>query len=398
MENFTYDILFVGAGITNLTIANIIAHSTNRPLKMLMIDRRDHIGGNCYTEKMHGIDVHKYGAHIFHTSDKEIADYVKQFGSWHNYINQPIAIYHMDNGDKRAFNMPFNMNTFVQLFPGCTTPEEVKAVIDKEIKLANIQEPKNLCEKAISLVGMTVFDTLIRGYTEKQWGCKCSELPPDIITRLPVRYTFDNNYFNDTYQMIPDNGYTEIMENMLLSCNEPANVSLELKLNTDFKDLHFAPNFNVHTVFYSGSVDELDQRYHEMLEYRSVEFVHEYFPECDNKQGCAVCNYTSTVEPYTRTIEHKWFNPGRSCEGTIVSKEYSKKWEPGIEPYYPVQNQRNLELYKRLSRTHYAGQWGVSFKRMLYVGRLGTYRYLDMDDSIMEAMKIAKYYLQLTNN
>lgn len=386
-----YDILFVGAGLTNATIANCISHSNSLitdKLKMLVIDKRKHLGGNCYTNRKNGIDVHTYGAHIFHTSNEDVYRFVNLFGEWKSFINQPIAIYTNKFGTKHAYNMPFNMNTFVQLFPGCTTPDEVKNRIDAEITEANITKPSNLAEQAISMVGTTIYHTLIEGYTKKQWGRPCEELPPDIIKRLPVRFTFDNNYFNDKYQMIPVDGYSSIINAMF---DDVAN-RLDVNLGMSYKKL-LKTGIKAKVVFYSGGIDEFYDYKFGALEYRSVNFeTYEYKSPSDaNVQGCPVCNYTSTDVPYTRSIEHKWFCPRPESNGTIVSYEYSTEWRKGMEPYYPVNNDKNQALYEKYVEYHKEQQL-KSKTKVIFVGRLGKYRYMDMDDCIADAFDVVSYY------
>jgi UDP-galactopyranose mutase len=393
-----YDIIFVGAGLTNATIAYQIAkyHYTDRPLKMLMIDRRDHIAGNCFTRNMNGIDVHEYGAHIFHTSNKVVYDFITQFGSWHNFVNSPIALYR-DKDGQHVYNLPFNMNTFAQVFPSCAKPEDARKMIEHEVAEAGITTPKNLAEQAISMVGTSIFEKLIKGYTEKQWGKPCEELPPHIIKRLPVRFSYDNNYFNDTYQIIPDNGYTAVIEQMLDEANHPGSFYmpvhnqdriLELRLGVDYQFYRKNMNSTIYAplVFYSGCIDELFDYALGTLEYRSVEFETTVY-DMDNFQGNAVFNHTSTDVPYTRSIEHKWFNPAKKSDTTVVSYEFSKLWKPGTEPYYPVGDLLNNSLYQHylnFSKTC----WTTSAMDIRFVGRLGTYRYMDMDDCIMEAFKV----------
>lgn len=383
-----YDFIFVGAGLTNATIAETIASKSrwDAKIKMLVIDRRNHIGGNCYTEKKNGIDVHKYGAHIFHTSNDFAASYIQQFGEWSPFINQPIAVFTQPDGTKRMYNMPFNMNTFVQLFPGLTTPDEIKAAIQKEIDAAGIKEPKNLAEQAISMVGTTIFNTLVKGYTEKQWGRKCEDLPASIIKRLPVRYTFDNNYFNDTYQLMPDDGYTSVIENMFNEVNKYDDIRLDIMLDTPYQKLAEL-GIKGKRVFYSGGIDEFYGYKFGALKYRSVKFKEKEF-KSDNVQGCPVCNYTSTDVPYTRSIEHKWFCPHDGTKGSIVSYEYSSEWKKGMEPYYPVNDEANQKLYAKYVQHHESQPTNVQF-----VGRLGTYSYMDMDDCILAARQIGLRYV-----
>ena len=385
-----YDYIFVGAGLTNATIAQTLADILSRKLvktKMLVIDKRDHVGGNCYTETKNGIDVHKYGAHIFHTSNGFVDSYIRQFGEWVPFINQPIAVFTQPDGTKRMYNMPFNMNTFVQLFPGLTTPAEVKAAIQKEIDDAGIKEPKNLAEQAISMVGTTIFNTLVKGYTEKQWGRKCEDLPASIIKRLPVRFTFDNNYFNDTCQMIPANGYTNVIQRMFDQAGSLDGIKLDIMLGTSYMQSQVM-GIKAKHVFYSGGIDEFYDYKLGALKYRSVKFKEKKF-KTDNVQGCPVCNYTSIDVPYTRSIEHKWFCPHDDAKGSIVSYEYSSEWKKGMEPYYPVNDRANHELYERYAKLHEEAQANEKTK-VTFVGRLGTYSYMDMDDCILAARQIAR--------
>lgn len=395
-----YDILLVGAGLTNATIANIISerHMRSRKLSMLVIDKRDHIGGNCYTENINGIDVHKYGAHIFHTSNEDVFSFISQFGEWKPFINQPIAIYNDPSTGRHVYNMPFNMNTFVQLFPGAVTPSDVQTRINDEIKAANIGTPTNLAEQAISMVGTTIYNRLIKEYTEKQWGRKCEELPASIIKRLPVRYTFDNNYFNDKYQMIPiDNGYTEVIFQMFDEVNQHDHYDyggnsckhrLDFMLGTSYEDF-LKIGIKADMVFYSGGIDEFYKYQFGALEYRSVKFKHKVTNK-DNIQGCPVCNYTSKDVPYTRSIEHKWFNDTPKCKGSVISYEYSFKWKKGIDPYYPIGDEKNIALYDKYVQLHAQNQAAAKGKpKIIFVGRLGTYRYMDMDDCIEAASDLA---------
>ena len=330
-----------------------------------MLERRGHIGGNIYTEKVEGIDVHKYGAHIFHTSNKRVWDYVTGLVEFNNFVNSPVANY---KGE--MYNMPFNMNTFSKMF-GISTPKQAAEVLDKqrsEIK----GEPKNLEEQAISLVGRDVYTKLIKGYTEKQWGRDCSELPAFIIKRLPVRFTYDNNYFNDRYQGIPCGGYTELIEKLLDGA--------EVRLNTDF--LADRENYlqTADKCIYTGPIDEYFAYSLGKLEYRSLKFETEVLDE-ENHQGVAVVNYTEREVPYTRVIEHKHFNFGTQPK-TVVTREYPADWEEGMEPYYPVNNEKNNELYKKYAAL-------AEKENVLFGGRLAQYKYFDMDDTVEEALSLA---------
>lgn len=363
MINFDY--VIVGAGLFGATVARELAYLGKR---VLVIERRKHIGGNCWTRNVDGINVHEYGAHIFRTSRKDIWDYIRQFADFNHFVNSPIAVYH-----GRVYNMPFNMNTFNRIW-GVKTPAEAKAKIEeqrKEIK----GEPRNLEEKVISLVGRDVYEILVKEYTEKQWGRPCSELPASIIRRLPVRLIYDNNYFNDPYQGIPVGGYTQIFEKMLKGC--------EVLLNTDFKDWLASVGKLPSTikVVYTGPIDEYFDYCFGPLEYRSLKFVHNRFDDTDNKQGVAVVNYTDKTVPYTRTIEHKHFEFGTQ-PFTVVSEEYPFEWRPGIEPYYPInddKNQRRYEQYSDLAKKE---------KNVFFGGRLGSYCYTDMQDTIINALEL----------
>ena len=334
----------------------------------MVVEKRNHIGGNIYTEEIEGIQVHKYGAHIFHTHDKKIWDYINQFAEFNNYINSPVAMY-----NDELYNLPFNMNTFSKMW-GIKTPAEAKAKIAEQIAELNIGEPKNLEEQALKLVGTDVYEKLIKGYTEKQWGRPCNELPSFIIKRLPLRFRFDNNYFNDRYQGIPVGGYTQIVEKMLANA--------EVKLNTDyFEFIKENPDIAAKTVF-TGAVDEFFEFKFGALEYRSVRFETEVLDE-ENYQGNAVVNYTHRDVPYTRIIEHKHFEFGEQPK-TVISREYSAEWKPGVEPYYPVNNDKNNALYKKYE------ELAAERKDVIFGGRLGLYRYLDMDKVIALALETVR--------
>lgn len=357
-----YDYLIVGSGLYGAVFAY---EMKKKGKKCLVIDKRNHIGGNIYCEKIEDINVHKYGAHIFHTSDKKIWEYINQFAEFNNYINSPIARY-----KDELYNLPFNMNTFSKMW-GIVTPQEAKDIIQSQIADLNITNPENLEEQALSLVGRDVYEKLIKGYTEKQWGRDCKELPAFIIKRLPLRFTYDNNYFNDRYQGIPIGGYTRIIEKML--------EGTEVLLNTDYKEFA-AKNGNVsNRVLYTGMIDEYFDYQLGVLEYRSVRFEQERY-EMDNYQGNAVVNYTDREVPYTRIIEHKHFEFGKQPV-TIISKEYSSEWHKGDEPYYPVNNEKNDSLYERYC------QLAESEKNVIFGGRLGSYKYYDMDKVIEAALK-----------
>lgn len=323
-----YDYLIVGAGLFGAVFAY---EATKKGKKCLVIDKRDHIAGNIYTKETENINVHQYGAHIFHTSDRKIWDYVNSFTDFNNYINSPVAIY-----KDELYNLPFNMNTFSKMW-NIKTPSEAKAIIEKQIEELNITEPQNLEEQALSLVGTDVYEKLIKGYTEKQWGRNCKELPAFIIKRLPLRFTYDNNYFNDRYQGIPIGGYTKIVEKMLEGS--------DVLLDTDYFEFIKDNEGIADKVLFTGMIDEYYDFCYGHLEYRTVRFETEVL-DCDNYQGNAVVNYTDREVPYTRIIEHKHFEFGKQ-EKTIISREYSTEWEPGMEPYYPVNNERNNDLFEK---------------------------------------------------
>ena len=376
-----YDLVVVGAGLFGATVAH---EAAARGKRVLVVDRRRHIGGNCYTRNEDGINVHVYGAHIFRTSRRDIWGYIRGFADFNHYVNSPIAIYH-----GKVYNLPFNMNTFRQMW-NVRTPAEAKAIIERqcgEIKGA----PRNLEEQAISLVGRDVYEVLIKEYTEKQWGRPCSELPASIIRRLPVRFVYDNNYFNDPYQGIPIGGYTQIFEKLLANC--------DVHLGCDWGELRgeweSRGEDSGTKLLYTGPIDEFYDRCFGALEYRSLRFEHERHDETDNLQGNAVVNYTDASVPYTRTIEHKHFEfqcapsyAGQRTPFTIVSKEYSSEWKPGDEPYYPVNDAKNQSRYEE-----YAGL-AAKEKDVVFGGRLGSYRYYDMHDTIAAALECVKTFLQ----
>ncbi len=356
-----YDYLIVGAGLYGAVFAREL---TQRGKSCLVIDRRNHVAGNIYTEKMAGINVHKYGAHIFHTSDREVWEYVNQFAEFNNYVNSPLAVYRDE-----LYNLPFNMNTFSKMW-GIRTPKEARQMIERQVAELGITEPQNLEEQALSLVGTDVYTKLIKGYTEKQWGRDCRELPAFIIRRLPCRFTYDNNYFNDRWQGIPIGGYTQMVEKML----EGADVLLQ----TDYFDLIREQPEIAHTVVYTGCIDEFFGYRLGALKYRSVRFETEELPE-ENYQGNAVVNYTDREVPYTRVIEHKHFEFGKQPT-TVISREYSAEWKPGLEPYYPVNDAENSALYAQYQ------QLAAQQENVIFGGRLGQYRYYDMDKVIRAAM------------
>lgn len=337
--------------------------------KCLVIDKRSHIGGNVYTESVNGINVHKYGAHIFHTSNKRVWDFVNSFVEFNRYTNSPVANYR-----GKLYNLPFNMNTFYQMW-GVTTPEQAATMIDRQRKEANISHPCNLEEQAISLVGKDIYYTLIKDYTEKQWGRKAMELPAFIIKRLPVRFTFDNNYFNDKYQGIPEGGYTRMIERML--------EGVEVRLNTDyFEDKAYFDSM-ADRIIYTGEIDRFFDYRFGHLEYRTVSFETELLEGISNYQGNAVVNYTDADTPYTRIIEHKHFEFGQQPD-TVISREYSKEWRPGDEPYYPVNDKQNSDLYARYKELA-NGQ-----EKVIFGGRLAEYKYYDMHQVIVSALELAE--------
>ena len=360
-----YDYLVVGSGL----FGSIFAYeAAKRNKKCLVIDKREHVGGNIYTEEIKGINVHKYGAHIFHTSDKEVWSYINQFAEFNRYTNSPIAVY---KGE--VYNMPFNMNTFNKLW-GVITPKEAKAKIAEELSKTNIKEPRNLEEQAIKLVGKTIYEKLVKGYTEKQWGMKAEELPSFIIKRLPVRFTYDNNYFNDLYQGIPIGGYTKIIEKML--------EKTEVKLNCDYFLNKQELERKADKVIFTGQIDKYYNYCFGELEYRSVRFETEVL-NIENYQGNAVVNYTEYEVPYTRVIEHKHFEFGTQPK-TVISREYSDKWTKEKEPYYPINNEKNNALYGKYKKL------AEKDEKVIFGGRLGEYKYYDMDKVIKQALKLVK--------
>lgn len=363
-----YDYLIVGAGI----FGSIFAYEANkRGKKCLVIDKRDHIGGNVYCENIEGINVHKYGAHIFHTSNKEVWDYVNNFVEFNRYTNCPVANYRGE-----LYNLPFNMNTFYQLWK-VKTPKEALEKIEEQVKEANILEPNNLEEQAIKLVGKDIYEKLIKGYTEKQWGKKATDLPSFIIKRLPVRLTFDNNYFNDTYQGIPIGGYNKIIEKML--------EGIEVSLSTDFFENREKFEEIANKIVFTGMIDEFYDYKFGTLEYRSLRFEHEVLNEA-NYQGNAVVNYTEFEIPYTRVIEHKHFEYG-SQPKTVITREYPATWSKGDEPYYPINNDRNNEMYNKYK------ELAQRESNVIFGGRLAEYKYYDMHNVIEQALKCVKIEL-----
>ena len=360
-----YDYLIVGAGLFGAVFAH---EATARGRRCLVIDRRDHIAGNAYTQCVEGINVHRYGAHIFHTSNEEVWKYVNRFARFNNYVNSPMAVY----GDE-IYNLPFNMNTFSRLW-GVKTPAEAKKVIAEQVAREDIGEPKNLEEQALKLAGRDIYEKLSKGYTEKQWGRSCAELPAFIIRRLPFRFTYDNNYFNDRYQGIPEGGYTPLVEKLLEGS--------DVLLNTDYRQLiSEAPDAARRTV-YTGMIDEFFGYSLGALQYRSLRFETEVL-DTDNYQGNAVVNYTSRDVPYTRVIEHKHFEFGAQPK-TVISREYPCEWRKGAEPYYPVNDERNTALYARYRAL------AEREDSVVFAGRLGEYKYSDMDKVVASALELAR--------
>ena len=380
--NMKYDYLIVGTGLFGATFAY---ETKKRGKKCLVIDKRPNIGGNIYTKNVDGINVHIYGAHIFHTSNKEIWDYINQFAEFNRYTNSPVARY-----KNELYNLPFNMNTFHELWNDVFTPDDAMKHINAErkelLEKLNGREPANLEEQAISLIGKTVYEKLIKGYTEKQWGMSCEELPAFIIKRLPVRLVFDNNYFNDKYQGIPVGGYTQIIEKML--------EGIETKLNYDYFEHKEELKNIAEKIVFTGPIDQFYDYKFGHLEYRSVRFETEEL-NVNNYQGNAVVNYTEREVPYTRVIEHKHFEVGKqlgneetenspSYGHTIISREYSDKWDETKEPYYPINNEKNNTLYEKYA------ELASQDKNVIFGGRLGQYKYYDMDKVIASALETCK--------
>ena len=364
-----YDYLIVGAGLFGAVFAR---QATDAGKRVLVIDKRSHIGGNVYTEEMEGIQVHKYGAHIFHTNNKAVWQYVSRFADFNRYTNAPVANYRGE-----LYSLPFIMYTFYQMW-GVTTPEEARNKIEQQKIAAGITDPENLEEQAISLVGTDIYEKLVKGYTQKQWGRPCKELPAFIIRRLPVRFTFDTNYFNALYQGIPVGGYTAMMENLLRG--------IEVQLNTDYLENKAHWDSLAEKTVYTGPIDRYYNYCHGNLEYRSVRFETEVL-DTDNFQGNAVVNYTDPDTPYTRIIEHKHFEFGTQPK-TVISREYSQEWQPGSEPYYPVNDAKNSALYETY-RAMALQETGTIFG-----GRLAEYRYYDMDAVIASALDAAEKELR----
>ena len=374
-----YQYLVVGAGL----FGAVFAHEMEKRGKdCLVIEKRGHVAGNIYTKEINGIQVHEYGAHIFHTSDKEVWDYVNQLAEFNHYINCPVARY-----KDELYNLPFNMNTFAKMW-NIKTPKEAREHIDAQIADLHITEPKNLEEQALSLVGRDIYEKLVKGYTEKQWGRDCKELPSFIIKRLPVSFVFDNNYFNDPYQGIPKGGYTQIVEKLL--------EGIPVKLGTDYETfcqrsadggfISMDGEDTFEKVLYTGMIDQFYEYCYGELAYRSLRFETEYLEDEDNYQGNAVVNYTEREVPYTRIIEHKHFEFGTQ-KGTVITREYPKEWNRGDEPYYPVNDQNNSELYEKYA------QRAAQEKNVLFGGRLGQYKYYDMDKVVRAALTMVEEQL-----
>lgn len=386
-----YDYLIVGAGLFGAVFA---CEMKKAGRKCLCIDKRKHIAGNVYTEQTHGIWVHKYGAHIFHTSDKQIWDYVSQFAEFNHFINSPVAVY-----GEELYNLPFNMNTFSRLW-GIKTPDEAREIIDRQRADCQVEEPANLEEQALSLVGRDVYEKLVKGYTEKQWGRDCKELPAFIIRRLPVRFTYDNNYFSDRFQGIPSGGYTRIVEKLLegtrvmlgcpfreFICQTGAGVPGRWAVNCsgEMESVDGTDTFD--KILYTGMIDEYFDYSLGELQYRSLRFEEEWLEDSDNFQGNAVVNYTERSVPYTRIIEHKHF-AFETCRGTVLTREYPADWKRGDEPYYPINDDRNnamFEGYRKLAEQE---------RNVLFGGRLGQYRYYDMDKVIAAALDMVNQELK----
>ena len=356
-----YDFLIVGAGLYGASFARL---ATDGGYKCLVIDRREQVAGNVYTENVGGINVHKYGAHIFHTSDREVWDFANKFAEFNRYTNTVVA-----NFKGEIYSMPFNMYTFNKMW-GVITPEEARQKLDEQIASVKIAEPKNLEEQALSLIGPDIYNKLIKGYTEKQWGRKATELPAFIIKRLPVRLTYNNNYFNDSFQGIPVGGYTKWIENML--------EGIEVRTGVDFLENREELSALADKIIYSGMIDEFYGYELGTLEYRSLRFETEYMPDVDDFQGNAVINYTDAETPFTRIIEHKHFEFGTG-KGTAVTREYPAEWKKGDEPYYPLNNDRNNDLYRKYQ------ELASKDEKVRFGGRLGKYKYYDMDDTIADA-------------
>ncbi len=366
----TYDYLIAGAGLFGAVFAQ---EAKKAGKKCLVIDKREHIAGNIYTREVEGIQVHEYGAHIFHTSSREVWEYVNKFAEFNRYTNAPVANY---KGE--IYNMPFNMNTFHKLW-GVVTPQEAKAKIEEQKRAHAVEHPKNLEEQAINLVGTDVYTRLVKGYTEKQWGRRAAELPAFIIKRLPVRFTYDNNYFNDNYQGIPIGGYTGMIERML--------EGTEVRLQENFLEKREYYQDMAETIIYTGMIDEYFDYCFGELEYRSLRFETE-MPGCDNFQGNAVINYTEREIPYTRIIEHKHFEYGTQPK-TVITREYPQSWHKGDEPYYPMNDEKNIRLYEKYR------ELACREGNVIFGGRLGQYKYYDMDDTVEAALQCARELIKV---
>jgi len=374
MSNQKYDFLIVGAGL----FGAVFAHEAKAAgKKVLVIDKRPNIAGNVYTEKVEGIHVHKYGAHIFHTNDRKVWEYVNRFAEFNRFTNSPVANYHGE-----LYSLPFNMYTFNKMW-GVVTPQQAAAKIEEQRKAAGITEPKNLEEQAISLIGTDIYEKLVKGYTEKQWGRPCTELPAFIIKRLPVRLTFDNNYFNALFQGIPVGGYTKMVANML--------EGIEVRLGCDYLEDRGGWDAMADKVIYTGAIDAFYGFSQGTLEYRSVRFETELL-DMPNFQGNAAVNYTDRETPWTRIIEHKWFEFGKDDDGndlpkTVISREFSSAWKPGDEPYYPVNDEKNGALYAKYK------ELAEKEEKVIFGGRLGEYKYYDMDQVIASALNASEKIL-----
>lgn len=366
-EVHMYDYLIVGAGLFGAVFAE---QASIKGYKCLVVDKRTHIGGNCYTETIEDINVHKYGAHIFRTSDVEIWNYIQKFAEFNNFINSPIA-----NFKGEIYNLPFNMNTFSKMW-NISTPTEAKEIIEKQCEAYEAKED-NLETHVIKMVGTDIYQKLVKGYTEKQWGRDCKDLPKSIIKRIPVRFTYDNNYFNDRYQGIPMGGYTKIFEKMLSSC--------DVEVNIDFLERRDEYSKKAKNIIFTGAIDLFYDYCYGSLEYRSLKFEHETL-DMENYQGVAVVNYTDRETPYTRIIEHKHFEFGNQKK-TVITKEYPLEWALGIDPYYPINDEKNQNLYNKYK------ELANKENRVIFGGRLGEYRYYDMQDTIKSALCLAKTVL-----
>lgn len=368
-----YDDLIVGAGLFGAVFAH---EMRERGRKVLVIEKKAHIAGNIYTEEVMGINVHRFGAHIFHTSDREVWEYVNRFADFNHYINSPVAVWRDE-----LYNLPFNMNTFSRMW-NVRTPAQAKARIASQIGELSIGEPKNLEEQALSLVGRDVYEKLVKGYTEKQWGRDCKDLPAFIIKRLPLRFTYDNNYFNDPWQGIPVGGYTQIAEKLLEGCEVRTNCSWQDFLQEN-EGKQQEEKVTWDRLVYTGMIDEYYGYRFGALEYRSLRFETDVLPDEDNYQGNAVVNYTEREVPWTRIIEHKHFEFGAG-KGTVITREYPAPWHKGDEPYYPINDEKNTALYARYE------ELAKAEKNVIFGGRLGQYRYYDMDKVIRSALDLAR--------